>query len=133
MKYTAEITNKDIIDGELVIQIRYTGEDGTIIQDSARTRSTQDENWAANLITQKIESLEKLPEFVDTISLGQVIITKQAPTTKTPKEEYLEDFNNFSNLFDLYRKGIILEDNEQLTSLRQKLKNNLNLEYFNIT
>ena len=38
-KYTAEITNKDLIDGELILQIRYIGDDGSIVQDSARTRN----------------------------------------------------------------------------------------------
>lgn len=132
-KYTAEITNKDLINGELVIQIRYTGEDGTIIHGSARTRDVQDENWASNIIAQKIASLEGLPNFIESITLGEVVIAGEQTPSKTPKEEYLEDYNNFSRLFDLYRKGIIEENNKKLTDLRQKLKDNLNLEYFNIT
>lgn len=134
-KYTAEITNKDLIDGELIIQIRYTGDDGTIIQDSARTTNVQDENWATNLIARKIASLEELPTFIDTISLGEVTIIKEEPVIKikTPEEEYLEDYNNFSKLFDLYRKGIIEENNEKLVNLRKKLKDNLNFEFLEIT
>ena len=129
-KYTAEITNKDIIDGELVIQIRYTGDDGTIIQDSARTRDTQDEDWAKNLIKRKIKSLEKLPTFVDTISLGEVDTTEEPIVkTKTPKEEWLEDYAYYSRLFDLYRKDIIKDTNKKLNDLRQKLKDNFDINY----
>jgi hypothetical protein len=134
MIYTAEITNKDITNGELVIQIRYTGDDGTIIQDSARTRDTQDENWATDLIARKIKSLQELPAFIDSITLGEVTIVKDEPVekTKTPREQWLEDYGNFSRLFDLYRKGIIEEDDKKLIDLRQKLKDRLNLEYLDI-
>ncbi len=129
-KYTAEITNKDIIDGELVIQIRYTGNDGTIIQDSARTRETEDDNWAKKIIARKIKSLEKLPDFVDTIFLGEVDTTEEPIVkTKTTKEQWLEDYNYYSRLFDLYRKDIIKENNKKLVDLRQKLKDNFDINY----
>lgn len=133
-KYTAEITNKDLIDGELILQLRYIGDDGTIIQDSARTRDIQDEGWAKNLIARKIKSLETLPDFKDTITLGEVDLTEEVPVVKikTSKEEYLEDYQNFSKLFHLYRQGIIEENNQKLVDLRQKLKDNLNLEYLDI-
>lgn len=31
-KYTAEITNKDLIDGELILQLRYIGDDGIVME-----------------------------------------------------------------------------------------------------
>lgn len=134
-KYTAEITNKDIIDGELILQLRYIGDDGTIIQDSARTRDTQDENWVTNLIAKKIASLEELPTFVDTIQLGEVNIVKDnllIERIKLPREQYLEDLDQFSRLFMLVRYGIIDEDNNKVIELRHKLRDNLNLDYLNI-
>lgn len=133
-KFTAEITNKDVFDGELVLQIRYIGDDGTIVQDSARTRDTQDENWAKDLIARKIKSLEELPSFIETIPLGEVDLTKEEPVvpTKTPKELWLEDYYNYSRLFDLYRKGLIEENNKKLVDLRQSLKDTLNLDYLDI-
>jgi len=131
MKYTAEITNKDIIDGELVIQIRYTGDDGTIVQDSARTRDVQDEDWAKSLIARKIKSLEELPNFVDTIFLGAADLTNKEPVlkTKTLKEEWLEEYRYYSRMFDLYRKGIIKEDNKKLVDLRQTLIDTFDINY----
>lgn len=131
MKYTAEITNKDIIDGELVIQIRYTGDDGTILQDSARTRDIQDEDWAKSLIVQKIKSLEELPNFVDTIFLGAVDLTNKEPVlkTKTLKEKWLEEYRYYSKMFDLYRKGIIKKDNEKLVDLCQTLIDTFDINY----
>lgn len=134
-KYTAEITEKNIFDGELVLQLRYIGDDGTIVQDSARTRNTEDEDWIKTIIARKIESLEKLPDFVNTITLGEVVITKEDPVipTKTPKEEWLEDYNTYSRIFDLFRKGIIEEDNQKLVDLRQKLKDNFSFEHLDIT
>lgn len=133
-KYTAEITNKDVFDGELVLQIRYIGDDGTIVQDSARTRDTQDENWAKDLIARKIKSLEELPSFIESISLGEVSLVKEEPVApiKTTKEEWLENYYNYSKLFDLYRKGLIEENNKKLVDLRQSLKDTLNLEYLDI-
>ena len=133
-KYTAEITNKDIVNGELIIQIRYTSDDGTIIQDSAKTRDTQYADWAKDLIARKIKSLEELPNFVDNIPLGAVSIVKEEPVVKvkSQKEEFLEDYYNFGKLFMLYRQGIIEENNKKLVDLRQKLIDNLNLEYLDI-
>ncbi len=130
-KYTAEITNKDFVDGELVLQIRYIGDDGTIFQDSARTKDVQDGDWAFDLIARKIKSLEELPDFVGTISLGAVDLTKDDPVveTKTLKEKWVEDYSTFSRVFDLYRKGIIKEDNKKLVDLRQKLKDTFDINY----
>lgn len=134
-KFKGEITNKDIVDGELILQLRYIGDDGTIIQDSARTTDTQDENWVTNLIARKIASLEELPTFVDTIPLGEVNIVKDnllIEKIKLPREQYLENLDQFSRLFMLVRYGIIDEDNNKVIELRHKLRDNLNLDYLDI-
>ena len=133
-KYTAEITNKDLIDGELVIQIRYTGDDGTIIQDSARTKGAQDEGWAEKIIAKKIADLENLPTFVDSITLGEVTLTEKAPIVveATPKEQFMKDYQKFSKLFMLVRQGLLDSDNKEFTDLQQKLKDSLDLEYIDV-
>lgn len=133
-KYTAEITNKDLIDGELIIQIRYTGYDGTIIQDSARTKGAQEEGWAEKIIAQKIADLENLPTFVDSITLGEVTLTEKAPIVveATPKEQFMKDYQKFSKLFMLVRQGLLDSDNKEFTDLQQKLKDSLDLEYIDV-
>jgi len=133
-KYTAEITNKDLIDGELIIQIRYTGDDGTIIQDSARTKGVQDEGWAEKIIAKKIADLENLPNFVDSITLGEVTLTEKVTVVEesTPKEQFMKDYAKFSKLFMLVRQGLLDIDNKEFTNLQQSLKDTLNLEYLDI-
>ena len=133
-RFTAEITNKDLIDGELIIQIRYTGDDGTIIQDSARTKGAQDEGWAEKIIAKKIADLENLPTFVDSITLGEVTLTEKAPIVveATPKEQFMKDYQKFSKLFMLVRQGLLDSDNKEFTDLQQKLKDSLDLEYIDV-
>lgn len=136
MEFKAEITNKDIIDDRLVVQVRFRSEDGKrIVQDSYTTRGGQDADWLINNINRKLKELEELPAFVEAITLGEVELSKKDlidERVKTPKEEYLEDYHNFSKLFDLYRKGIIEENNKKLVDLRKKLKDNLDFEYLDI-
>jgi len=133
-KFSAEITNKDLIDGELIIQIIYRGDDGSIIMDSARTKGAQDENWAEKIIAKKIADLENLPTFVDSITLGEVTLTEKAPTAveATPKDQFLKDYQKFSKLFMLVRQGLLDIDNKEFTNLQQSLKDTFNLEYLDI-
>ena len=73
MKYTAEITNKDISDGLLTVQVRFTSEDGrVIVQDAPHTRSAQDPDWLINAIKRKAKELEGLDSFIETIPMGEI-------------------------------------------------------------
>lgn len=136
MKYTAEVTNKDLFDGLLVVQVRYISEDGSkIIQDSYSTRSSQDENWLQNNITRKLKELEELEVFVEKIPLGQISTEVSEVTVEIPssaKEQYKEDLAKFNKMVQIIRQGIITADNSEFVELQQKLKDNFQSDYIDL-
>jgi len=134
MKYTAEITNKDLSEGLLVIQVRYVSEDNTsIVQDSYSTRSVQDANWLQDNIDRKLRELEELDLFVDTIELG-VIIPGVKPDTvpNTAKEVYKQDLERFNKLVQILRQGFVESDNAEFVALQAKLKQDFSSDYIDL-
>lgn len=137
MKYTCEITNKDLFDGVLVVQARFTSEDGTkIVQDSFSTRSGQDENWLTDSIARKVKELEELDTFVETIPLGEVVLPTKTEEVITPpssaKEEYKADLEKFNKMVQVLRQGFISQDNAEFLTLQQKLKDTFKSEYLDL-
>lgn len=137
MKYTAEITNKDIIEGLLTLQLRYTSEDRSIIiQDSISTRSPQNDQWLKNEIKRKITELEGLDEFIQTIEIGDFSLeqtnTKSIKTIDIDKEQYQNDLNEFNTLVGIISKEIITSNHEYFVSLHEKLKTNFKIEYIDL-
>lgn len=136
MKYTAEVTNKDLFDGLLVVQVRYISEDGSkIIQDSYSTRSGQDDNWLQNNINRKLKELEELEVFVEKIPLGQISLEEtvtESPSPNSAKEEYKEDLAKFNKMVQIIRQGIITADNAEFIALQQKLKDNFQSDYIDL-
>lgn len=139
MKYTAEITNKDLFDGLLVVQVRYISEDGSkIVQDSYSTRSAQDENWLQNNINRKIKELEELELFIEQIPLGEItvdtplVIQGEKTQAELDKEAYKVDLDKFNKLVQILRQGFITVDNEEFITLQQKLKDNFKSDYIDL-
>ena len=134
MKYTAEITNKDLNEGLLVIQVRYVSEDNTsIVQDSYSTRSVQDANWLQDNIDRKLRELEELDLFVETIELG-VIVPGVKPDTvpNTAKEVYKQDLERFNKLVQILRQGFVESDNAEFVALQTKLKQDFSSDYIDL-
>lgn len=129
MKYTAKITNKDIFDGLLRVQVKFTSEDGnSIIQDSYETSSPSD-NWPSDIILKKVSDLEKVFEFKDSIELGEVL--KKTKPEKTSKELFNEKFERYSKLNTLLTLGIIDSENSEITSLKNELINSYTSNHLN--
>jgi hypothetical protein len=134
MKYIAEITNKDIFDGVLVIQVRFTSEDGTkIVQDSFSTKSGQDPDWIKNAIKRKMKDLEGVEDLKSSIPVGVVDVETvvEAPTN-TAKQRYAKDLEDFNKMVSVLRKGFIEADNAAFVALQTKLKNNFQPEYLDL-
>ena len=137
MKYTGEITNKDVIDGVLVIQLRYTSEDRSkIIQDSVTTKVAQDDNWITNIILQKCKELEDLDNFSDNINIGEIEVNSVKPVETNPvdlaKETYKQDLSTFNKMVSVFRQGLISQYDEAFVSLQKKLKDNFKPEYLDL-
>ncbi len=134
MKYVAEITNKDIFDGVLVIQVRFTSKDGTkIVQDSFSTKSGQDSDWITKAIERKMRDLEGVEDLKENILIGVVDVeTVVTPPTTTAKQEYAADLANFNKMVSVLRKGFIEADHAAFVALQTKLKNNFQPEYLDL-
>ena len=135
MKYTAEITNKDLNEGRLIVQVRYVSEDSTsIVQESYSTRSGQDPNWLQNNIDRKLRELEELDLFVDTIELGVIVpgVRPDIVTPNTAKEVYKQDLERFNKLVQILRQGFVESDNAEFVALQAKLKQDFSSDYIDL-
>jgi hypothetical protein len=144
MKWTGTITNKDIIDGELTIQIAYRSEDNRTLNDSATTRGGQDDLWATNIVARKVKELEELDNFITTIPIGEVkvetvvdntVVSKvnSNTTVSNPmKETFRKDYNTYLKMIEAIRKNIMPETHKDFVAMKKKLTDNLKVEYLDI-
>lgn len=137
MKYKIEITNKDFMpEGFLRVQVIFSGiEDPSHkVYDHFDIRDGQDVDWLKKTIKRRMNELERLDDFIETINLGEhiddtTIMAEPTVDELDPKENYKKDFRRFEKLVDLLRKDIITKDNEEFVALKTKLKDNLQLDY----
>lgn len=144
MKWTGTITNKAIIDGQLVIQIAYRSEDGRTLNDNATTRGGQDDLWATNIVTRKVKELEELDNFITTIPIGEVkvetvvdntVVSKVNSNTTVvnpAKETFRKDYNTYLKMIEAIRKNIMPETHKDFVAMKKKLTDNLKVEYLDI-
>lgn len=144
MKWTGTITNKDIIDGQLIIQIAYRSEDNRTLNDSATTRGGQDDLWATNIVARKVRELEELDNFITTIPIGEVkvetvvdntVVSKVNSNTTVVnpmKETFRKDYNTYLKMIEAIRKNIMTETNKDFVAMKKKLTDNLKVEYLDI-
>lgn len=133
MKYTSEITNKDISDGLLTVQVRFTSEDrSVIVQDAFSTRSPQDPDWLINAINRKATELEGLDAFIDTIPIGEVAPDTTTPTPATARDIYKADLALFNKLTNILRQGFIDADNADFVAVQDRLRVNFDSSYIDL-
>lgn len=139
MKYTAEITNKDISDGLLTVQVRFTSEDRkVIVQDAFSTRSAQEENWLTNMVIRKARELEELDALLESIETGDVPIphtaasTTAKPSANTAKDAYKADLETLNAYANAMRKGATDEKNVDFVALQKRLAKNFKKEYLDL-
>lgn len=137
MKYTATITNKTIADGLLSVDVLFESEDKSRrIMDCFQTRSSQDENWLANMIASKQQNLEALDAFEKTIPMGDIVpppTEEQVPTVElSPREQYKAAYALFVKMTSLIAQGLLDTSNPDFSALQQKLKENFKPEYLDV-
>ena len=134
MKYTSEITNKDISDGLLTVQVRFTSEDrSVIVQDAFSTRSMQDPDWLINAINRKAAELEGLDAFIETIPMGEVTAaTIPTPLPTTARDIYKADLALFNKLTGVLRLGFIEADNADFVAVQLRLRDNFDSSYIDL-
>ncbi len=133
MKYTSEITNKDISDGLLSVQVRFTSEDGrVIVQDAFHTRSAQDPDWLINAIKRKADELEGLDAFIETVPIGEIPTDTPPPPPSTAKDAYKADLDLFNKMVGVLRSGFIDADNAEFLAVQQRLRDNCDSSYIDL-
>lgn len=133
MKYTSEITNKDISDGLLTVQARFTSEDRkVIVQEAFHTRSAQDPDWLTNAIKRKADELEGLDAFIETIPIGQIDLEAPHHPPATPRDAYQADLALFNKMNNILRLGFIEADNAELLVVQKRLRDNFDSSYIDL-
>ena len=133
MKYTSEVTNKDISDGLLSVQVRFTSEDRkVIVQDAFHTRSAQDPDWLINAIKRKADELEGLDAFIETIPIGEIPTDAPLPAPTTARDAYKADLDLFNKMVGVLRSGFIDADNAEFLAVQQRLRDNFDSSYIDL-
>lgn len=133
MTYSSEITNKDISDGLLTVQVRFTSSDrSVIVQDAFSTRSQQDPDWLINAINRKAAELEGLDSFIETIELGEVVLPTVVSVPTTARDIYKADLATFNKLTNILRQGFIDADNPDFLAVQLRLRDNFDSSYIDL-
>lgn len=129
MKFKAEITNKDVFEDLLRVQVRFTSEDGSVIIQDAYESKTPNTTWLQDKITNKIKQLEDFFIYIESIKLGVFENKSIEPTEVTI---FIENYNKYLKLKNLAALNIIADDNKDLIALQKTLATTYNAEYLNI-
>jgi len=135
MKYTAEITKKEIGEGKLTIHVVFKSLDGSkTVRESFTIRSKQDDNWFTDAISRKIKELEELDDFTDLFEVGEVVIDPNVVVVEpdNPKKQYKKDLERFNKLVQILRQGFIEQDHVEFVALQQKLKDDFSIDYIDL-
>ena len=132
MAYTAEVLSKEIVNGLLKVEVRYT-EGTTTFVDRHETRQPQGMAWLNDLIKARLDALNGLATFAATIPLGAFVpTTVTLPDPTDPREIYKAKLAKFEKLVQAIRKGLIAEDETNFANLKLWLKNNFQPSYWDL-
>jgi len=132
--WTSEIITKNIVNGLLKVEVKFTKDDGTNFIDRYETRSEQDSNWLINNIKRRLTELETIQTFADNIPLGIIDVNVEPTTTvtNTPVSEYKLKLDEFNKMVEFIKKGIITENNLDFIETKQWLKDNFSKDKINL-
>jgi hypothetical protein len=130
MAWTAEITDKIIVDGLLKVTVQFS--DGKqVFKERYETKNLQDANWLNDAIKRTIINLDSVVAFVGTISTGIYDIKPQpTPQPTDTAVIYLDKLRKLRTLKNLVDLEIITADNKDYLALKQYLITNYNFNYF---
>lgn len=130
--WTAEVISKQIADGLLKVTVQFT--DGTTtFTDRYETRSGQDANWLKSNIQRRLNDLETLNQFAETIPIGNVDLEIESEVTIIEENsEYKLKLDEFGRYVEAIRKGIIAEDNTDFIACQKWLKDNFSPDVINL-
>jgi len=124
MAYTARIIRKEKEDGLLRITVEYTnGVD--IVRQNIQLNTVPDTDWLKRKIKNRIQELESLDTYVDSVEVGAVDVSGVGITID-PSDSEASIFQRDYYLLDKMKRaveiGIIEATNTNLVALETKLK-----------
>jgi len=124
MAYTAKIVRKEKEDGLLRITVEYTnGVD--IVRQNIQLNTVPDTDWLKRKIKNRIQELESLDTYVDSVEVGAVDVSGVG-TMIDPSDSEASIFQRDYYLLDKMKRaveiGIIEATNTNLVALETKLK-----------
>lgn len=131
MAWTAAVTNTDVTNGLLRIDVEYS--DGTTrVRERIETRSGQSATWLTDAVKRRIAELAGVDALVTSIPLGPVTIPDDPPPSSTPRDQYVHKLNQFNAALNAMRMGLITEDAQAFAILRTWLRTNFLSEYLDL-
>jgi hypothetical protein len=93
--WTAKLTNKQIKDGKVILNIEYTDGKETLYDVVTLTVPTD----IKNIATARIQQLQNLSAYADGLTVGNVDLTPPViPTPPTPTQDEIDQANYFALL-----------------------------------
>lgn len=131
MTWTAAVTNVDVTNGALRIDVTYSDGD-RLVRDRIETRSGQSETWLADMVKRRIAELDGVDVLVASIAIGSVTLSDDPPPSNTPRDQYSRKLNQFNAALNAVRMGLITEDAQVFSNLRTWLRTNFLPEYLDL-
>lgn len=129
--YTAEIISKEIIEGKIVVKVKFSNGMTDII-DTFETTQGQSDNWPQQGIERKVKDLNGLSSLLTKVQIGLVDVPVPTPVEVEVQQDYT-DYKNDLALFDKYvsamSKGFTSQQEAGFIVLKQKLTDNFKPEY----
>ena len=131
MAWTAAVTNIDVTNGALRIDVTYSDGD-RLVRDRIETRSGQSETWLTDTVKRRIAELDGVDALVSSIAIGPVTTPVDPPVSNTPRDQYVRKLEQFQAALNAARMGIINEDAAAFANLRTWLRQNFLVEYLDL-
>lgn len=125
--YTAEATAKTISEGGLTITVRFSDGTNSFTEDFY-ANSGMDDAWLQNRVKNRLEALNSLKEFSDSLSLGAISTDVQEPQ-KPAAQVWVEEYILLKRMQSLVSLGIVSDTD--VAEQEAKVKDSYKAEFIN--
>ena len=122
--YEAEITNKEILDGQIKIYVQYK-KDGKVVANRQYQNNQPTDKWLPRVVKDQIRKLEELD--TDESKVGDKITPQ--PETQTDRQKWYDLKREYAKKKELVDSGIFSAEEMALGTLRAKLKSDFRPEF----
>lgn len=126
--YKASITHKKIVQGKLIVEVNFAGDNGDSFSDSFETTHEQNGFWIGEQIIRRLKDLNSLTGLTESINVGEFI----EPIVDLEREEYKMKAQQYMAYMSIARNGFVNHDRPIIQELRIWLRENFKDNYLDL-